>query len=68
MDIFYLKIKTKNLWISSIAKDGSDILPGRKFYGKISIHNNLWKLKYGENILIKFFFGSIIDIQNNYKK
>ena len=33
----------------------------------IYIHNNVWKF-CGDHILIKFFFGWIIDIQKNFKK
>ena len=46
----------------------SNISPGRKYhYVKIYIHNNVWKF-CGDHILIKFFFGCIIDIQKNFKK
>ena len=36
-------------------------------YGKIYIHNNVWKF-CGDHILSKFFFGCKIDIQRNLKK
>ena len=36
-------------------------------YGKIYTHNSVWKF-CGDHILIKFFFGCIIDILKNYKK
>ena len=36
-------------------------------YGEIYIHNNVWNF-YGDHILIKFFFGFIIDIQKSFKK
>ena len=50
-----------------MAKDGN-ISPDRKYhYGKIFIHNNIWTF-CGNHILIKFFFGCIIDIKRNSKR
>ena len=48
--------------------DGN-ISPGRKYhYGTIYIHiMNVWKF-CGDHILIKFFFGCIVDIQKSFKK
>ena len=59
-------ISLKNLGIFPIVKDGN-ISPGRKYYIKIYIHINVWKF-CGDHILIKFFFGCIIDVQKNPKR
>ena len=41
--------------------------PAEFYYEKIYIHNNIWKF-CDDHILIKFFFGCIIDIQKNFEK
>ena len=38
-----------------------------RYSGMIYIDKNVWKF-CGDHILIKFFFGFIIDIQKNFKK
>ena len=67
MTFFHLKIKRKSCEFFLIVKD-DNVSPGIKYqYGKIYMHNNVWKL-CDEYILIKVFFGCIIDIQKYFKK